>query len=83
MKIYKYPLADTVDLPIDWMPLCIRFQDSDFGRGPMLWVTVTPSNPTQPVSFLTIPTGGEVPDGAYHISSWETPDGLMFHTFLV
>lgn len=84
MKIYKYPIADIVTMPIGSIILHVRYQVSPFGHGPMLWALVNPEEKhTTPRRILTLTTGEDVPYDVEYLGSYEDPIGLMFHIFEV
>jgi hypothetical protein len=60
----------------------IAWQDSMYGRGPMIWFQLDPSETLKEARyFRMIQTGEGVPCGAEYLKSIESVKGLVFHVF--
>lgn len=78
--IWKYPVsagAFELEMPADAAVLSVQTQ----GQEPVMWALVDPQASKQIRHFITLPTGGEVPDGCGRfVGTFQLMGGaLVFH----
>lgn len=79
--VWKFLVKPTknLDLPMGWEVVDVSAKGDEV----FMWVMLDPNAPRHREVFVSIPTGGVVPDDADHVGSWHMDDGLVFHLFVL
>ncbi len=80
LTIWKYPVSlgqFELEMPGDSAVLSVQVQNNE----PVMWVVADPEATKRPFRFVTIPTGGNVPEGSGRfIGTFQLAGGaLVFH----
>ena len=78
MTIWKFRLADIIDMPLGAKPLCVQTQ----GDTAFIWAAVNPNLPLAPRRFYVIGTGHPVGAVGGYLGTYQLSGGaLVFHVF--
>jgi len=83
-RIYKYPLTgvwNKVLMPYGSEIITVRYQESQFGFGVMLYALVDPTADKVQKTFFVVPTGGEVGGNVRYVGTIENTFLEVLHIF--